>query len=138
MGASDLRKPCPTQKKNPREHAPRADAAIPSSVTPPELPGAIGLPLVIKRGDDGLSTPSSVAQVSALAVASAPVKPAFARRRVLGDREKPKSSAKSVASPPLATTCEISRRDPLLNLSAATLVFSCARKCESRLDETKK
>src|SRR6266849_1096668 len=88
-GASDLRKPCPAQKKNPREYAPRADAAIPSSVTPPEVPGTTGWPLVIKRGDDTLSTPSSVAQVSAVAAASAPVKPAFATRRVQGDREKP-------------------------------------------------
>ena len=89
MEASGLRKPCPAQKKNPRELAPKADAAIPSSVTAPEVPGATGLPLVIKRGDDVLSTPSSVAQVSAVAVAIAPVKPAFAMRRMLGDREKP-------------------------------------------------
>src|SRR6266566_6521613 len=87
--ASDLQKPCVAQKKNPREDAPRADAAIPNSVTPPEVPGETGLPLVIKRGDGALSTPSSVAQVSAVAVASAPVKPAFAIRRVLGDRDKP-------------------------------------------------
>src|SRR6266849_3318891 len=86
-GASDLRKPCHAQKKKPIEHAPRADAAIPSSVTPPEVPGTTGWPLVIKRGADALSTPSSVAQVSAVAAASAPVKPAFATRRVLGDRE---------------------------------------------------
>ena len=88
-GVSDLRKLSPAQKKYPREHAPRADAAIPKGVTPPEVPGATGLPLVIKRGNALLSVPSSVAQVSAVAVASAPMKPDFARRRVFGDREKP-------------------------------------------------
>src|SRR6266566_3802026 len=100
-GVSDLRKLSPAQIKKPREHAPRADAAIPKSVTPPEVPGATGLPFVIKRGDALLSVPSSVAQVSAVAVAIAPMKAVFARRRVLGDREKPKHSAKNVASPPL-------------------------------------
>src|SRR6266480_4739879 len=137
VNASDLRKPSPAQIKKPREHAPRADAAIPKSVTPPEVPGATGLPFVIKRGDALLSVPSSVAQVSAVAVAIAPMKAVFARRRVLGDREKPKHSAKNVASPPLATACERSRRDPLLNLSEATRAFSRVRKEESRLDEKK-
>src|SRR6266496_1759290 len=89
VSASDLRKPSHAQIKKPREHAPRADAAIPKSVTPPEVPGATCLPFVIKRGDALLSVPSSVAQVSAVAVASAPMKPIFALRRVPGDREKP-------------------------------------------------
>ena len=89
ISASDLRKPSPAQKRTPEGHAPRADAANPKSVTPPEVPGATGLPFVIKRGDAALSVPSSVAQVSAVAVASAPMKPIFALRRVPGDREKP-------------------------------------------------
>src|SRR5205823_6844888 len=89
VSASDLRKPSPTQKKNPKEHAPKDDAAIPRGVTPPEVPGATGLPFVIKRGDALLSVPSSVAQVSAVAVASAPMKPVFALRRAPGDLENP-------------------------------------------------
>src|SRR5438552_2609224 len=89
VSASDLRKRPTAEKKHPREHAPRADAAIPRGVTPPEVPGATGLPFVIKRGDALLSVPSSVAQVSAVAVASAPKKPDCARRRVPGDLEKP-------------------------------------------------
>src|SRR5215471_7000459 len=89
LSASDLRKPSKAQNKHPREHAPRADAAIPKGVTPPEVPGATDLPFVIKRGDALLSVPSSVAQVSAVAVASAPMKPDFARRRVPGERERP-------------------------------------------------
>src|SRR5437588_11936242 len=105
-GVSDLRKLSPAQKKDPREHAPRADAAMPRGVTPPEVPGATGLPLVIKRGEVLLSVPSSVAQVSAVAVASAPMKPDCIRRCAPDEREKPKHSAKNVASPPLATTCE--------------------------------
>ena len=136
--ASDLRKPSTAQKRNPREDAPRADAAMPKGVIPPEVPGATGFPFVINSGDVVLSVPNSVAQVSAVAVASAPMKPDFARRRIPAVREKPKHSAKNVASPPLATTCERSRRDPLLNLSEATMAFSDSRKEESRLDETKK
>src|SRR2546421_3536932 len=138
VSASDLRKPSAAQKKKPRVHAPKAVAAIPRGVTPPEVPGATGLPLVIKRGDALLSVPSSVAQVSAVAVASAPMKPDCARRSAPGDREKPEHSEKNVASPPLAIACERSRRDPLLNLSEATMAFCLARKEESRLDETKK
>ena len=76
MGASDLRNPCQAQKKTPSEHAPRLDAAVPRGVIPPDVPGATGLPVVIRRGFAALSMPSSVAQVSAFAVASAPVKPA--------------------------------------------------------------
>src|ERR1700730_11487804 len=88
-GARDLRNPCHTQKKNPSEKAPRPDAAVPSGVIPPDVPGATGRPVVIKRGFDALNTPSSVAQVSALAVASAPVKPARPGRRVRDDRARP-------------------------------------------------
>src|SRR5579859_3828791 len=88
-GALDLRIPCHTRKKTPSEYAPRLDAAIPGAVMPPEVPGATGLPLVIRRGLDALNTPTSVAQVSALAVASAPVKPACAMRRVRGVRASP-------------------------------------------------
>ena len=120
------------------EDAPRADAAVPNGVIPPEVPGATGIPFVIKRGCVVLNVPNSVAQVSAVAVASAPTKPDFVRRRVLAVREKPKQSAKNVASAPLAATCEKSRRDPLLNLSDAILAFSGSRKEESKLDETKK
>src|SRR5579859_2441162 len=137
-GALNLRIPCHTRKKAPSEYAPRLDAAIPGAVMPPEVPGATGLPVVIRRGLDALNTPSSVAQVSALAVASAPVKPACARRRVRGDRARPYTIAKSVASPPLAVACARSRLAPLLNLSAAALALSRCRKWESRLDETKK
>src|SRR5947207_15980377 len=115
----DLHRPLTSQKKYPREHAPRAEAVIPNGVIPPEVPGAIDLPFVIKRGGVLLSVPSSVAQVSAVAVARAPMKPDWASRRMLDDREKPKHSAKNVASPPLATACKRSRRDPLLNLSEA-------------------
>src|SRR5581483_481306 len=79
MGASDLRKPCHVQKKKPCDHPHRLAAATPNKVMPPDVPGATGRPVVIRRGFDALSTPSSVAQVSALAVASAPVKPARAR-----------------------------------------------------------
>ena len=85
----DLHRPLTSQKKYPREHAPRAEAVIPNGVIPPEVPGAIDLPFVIKRGGVLLSVPSSVAQVSAVAVASAPMKPDWASRRMLGDREKP-------------------------------------------------
>src|SRR5437588_610200 len=138
VSASDLRKPLTAQKKNPREHAPSADAAIPRGVTPPEMPGVTSLPVVIKRGDALLSVPNSVAQVSEVAVASAPMKPDCALRSAPGDREKPKHSEKNVASPPLANAWERSRRDPLLNLSEATMAFSLARKEESRLDETNK
>src|SRR5579885_1182486 len=61
------------QKTRPRANAPPVAAAVPTGVMPPEVPGATRLPVVMRRGGRGLRTPSSVAQVSALAVASAPV-----------------------------------------------------------------
>src|SRR5437588_12704411 len=79
--ASDLRSPCSIQKQRPSENAPRKEAAIPRALMPPDVPGATHFPVVIRRGGDELSTPSSVAQVSALAAASAPVKPIFNSRR---------------------------------------------------------
>src|SRR5438045_9489792 len=97
VSASDLRKPSAAQKEKPRVHAPKAVAAIPRGVTPPEVPGATGLPLVIKRGDALLSVPSAGAQVSAVAVAGAAMKPDGARRSAAGEREAPWVSATSGA-----------------------------------------
>src|SRR5579875_3970 len=80
--ANDRGNRCKPQKTRPSEKAPSAEAVVPSSVIPPEVPGETRFPDVIKRGSCLLSTPNSVAQVSALAVANAPVKPAcnnFAR-----------------------------------------------------------
>src|SRR5579875_369505 len=73
--ARDLCKPCVAQRTRPNVHAPSAEATRPGRVMPPEVPGATVRPLVIRRGSAWLSTPSSVAQVSAVAVASAPAKP---------------------------------------------------------------
>src|SRR5437588_10857359 len=87
--ASDLRNPCKIQNQRPWQSAPRNEAVVPSKVIPPDVPGATRLPEVIKRGGDELSTPSSVAQVSALAAASAPVNPAFSSLRAHNERVRP-------------------------------------------------
>ena len=52
--------------------APASAASEPLAVIPPDTPMETDLPLVIRRGCRELSTPSSVAQVSAFAAANAP------------------------------------------------------------------
>jgi len=48
---------------------PEKAACVPSRLTPPDVPTSTILPFVINRGGVRLSTPSSVAHVSALAAA---------------------------------------------------------------------
>src|SRR5215216_2334924 len=56
--------------------APIADAVRPATVTPPDAPGAIDRNVTIDRGRVRERDPISVAQVSAIAVATAPPNPA--------------------------------------------------------------
>src|SRR5260221_14461562 len=63
--ASDLRKPCSAQKTSPNDSAPRKAALVPGKVIPPEVPAGTRLPVVIRGGWGGLSTPNSVAPASA-------------------------------------------------------------------------
>src|SRR5215469_6906900 len=68
--AHDVRPLFSNRKTSPSENAPLAAAAVPNGVIPPDVPGSVVLPVVIRRGAVVLSTPSSVAHVSAVAVAS--------------------------------------------------------------------
>src|SRR5260221_9222802 len=63
--ASDLRKPCSAQKTSPNDSAPRKAALVPGKVIPPEVPAGTPLPVGIRRGWGGLSTPHSGAPGSA-------------------------------------------------------------------------
>lgn len=64
----------------PHSRAPKSPAAVPSGVTPPEEPGATRPPVVRRRGAPPHRRPTSVAQVSAQAVATAPANAERARR----------------------------------------------------------
>src|SRR5262245_3120497 len=101
--------------------APAIPPAVPSSVIPPSVPAATVVQFVIKRGGVGEWLPISVAQVSALAAASAPANQA----------QLPISAAKA-ATPPLAMTWRAFRRPSSALLSPPFAVVV------SRLDETKK
>ena len=57
------------------EAAPAAEAKRPAQLTPPDVPTGTGLPVTIERGRRLARDPISVAQVSAVAVASAPPNP---------------------------------------------------------------
>ena len=81
--------------------APTADAVSPSTVTPPDAPGTVGRNVRIDRGRARERDPISVAQVSAVAVATAPPNPAmksdWIRLRVSDD-----ANAKTAATLPRA------------------------------------
>src|SRR5437763_13505265 len=81
--------------------APATPPADPSAVIPPEAPLVTRAPLVISRGGNGENDPISVAQVSAVAAASAPVATDHAPL-----------SAATAATPPFATTWRAVRRGP--------------------------
>ncbi len=91
--------------------APTADAARPATVTPPDAPGAVGRNVRIDRGRARERDPISVAQVSAVAVATAPPNPAMKSERIRL-RVSDDASAKTAATPPLAITCTASRSLP--------------------------
>ena len=91
--------------------APTADAARPATVTPPDAPGTVGRNVRIDLGRVRERDPISVAQVSAVAVATAPPNPAMSSERIrpwVSDD----ASARIAATPPLAITCTASRSLP--------------------------
>jgi len=73
--------------------APTRPPAVPSGVIPPDTPRGTARRLVIRRGGVGENAPISVAQVSAVAAASAPA-----------NAGQLPASAASAATPPFATT----------------------------------
>src|SRR5450756_2824922 len=122
--------------------APASAASRPTRLTPPEVPRSTGLPVVIKRGEFGLSTPSSVAQVSALAAASAAVAPSQGQ---VAAGKHPCITTKTPARPPFASTCPASRRVLFENFSSnpdlrlfATLdrTLEDVKKTSSRIDQS--
>src|SRR3972149_7707858 len=88
----------------------------PKTDTAPEVPGDTALPLVIKRGGVLLSTPNSVAQVSAFTVARAAAKAAQANGKAISPLAAP--SRANTGRPPLAATRAQSRRAPLAQFGA--------------------
>jgi hypothetical protein len=73
----------------PIRSVPRIVANSPARETPPEVPGGTTFHgLVMRRGGDGLSSPISVAKVSAVAVANAPRK-AAKKMLVMGSTTSP-------------------------------------------------
>src|SRR5207248_8666653 len=79
--------------------APATAPIVPRAVMPPDVPRVTRRPDVMRRGAKGEKAPISVAQVSAAAAAIAPAAAVHAP-----------SSAATVATPPLATTCRALRR----------------------------
>jgi len=65
--------------------APDIEAIVPHKVTPPDVPTGTTFPVVMRQGERGLKTPSSVAQVSALTAAMLPKKPA--KKRSVGRKK---------------------------------------------------
>ena len=99
---------------------------------PPEVPAATTRPVVIRRGEVRLRVPSSVAQVSAVTVASAPMN--MANHPSHGARLL--ARARLADTLPFASTCARSRRLPFSDASAA-LRLSASRKRERALEVTK-
>src|SRR5207302_1908005 len=79
--------------------APATPPSVPRAVMPPDVPRVTRRPDVMRRGAKGEKAPISVAHVSAAAAAIAPAAAVHAP-----------SSAATVATPPLATTCRALRR----------------------------
>src|SRR2546428_5493988 len=82
-----------------RTSAPATPPAVPSAVIPPDAPRVTRAAVVISRGANGEKAPSSVAQVSAAAAASAPAA-----------TDQAPHSAATAATPPFATTWRAVRR----------------------------
>src|SRR3990172_3382026 len=106
-----------SQAKTPMNKAAEKANKLPNTDTAPEVPGGTVLPVVIKRGGVLLSTPNSVAQVSAFTVARAAAKAAQANGKAISPLAAP--SRANTGRPPLAATWAQSRRPPLAKLAAA-------------------
>src|SRR3990172_8991958 len=100
--------------------APPAAASVPKMEMAPDVPCSTAFQEVINRGRVGLSTPSSVAQVSALTAASEAANSTQVQDAVGKKKCKP---ANIEAIPPLASTCPISRVPPLSNFSFREAFF---------------
>src|SRR5690606_12748204 len=103
-----------------------------SSVTPPDVPAGTLRPVVMSLGVARLSSPISVAQVSAVAAAIAPANAGKSAR----SGRSPWSAAIAVATPPFASTCTASRRPPFTTSSPAA-ALAAARQRVSALDAMK-
>src|SRR3990172_12375255 len=106
-----------SQAKTPMNKAAQKATRLPKTDTAPEVPGDTALPLVIKRGGVLLSTPNSVAQVSAFTVARAAAKAAQANGKAISPLAAP--SRANTGRPPLAATSAPPRRPPPGETAAA-------------------
>src|SRR5687768_2451272 len=84
--------------------APASPPALPSNVTPPDVPVGSGRPVVIDRGELSARVPISVAHVSAAAAARAPA-PTTVQA---ADTWRSDISAAKAKRPPFARTCTAS------------------------------
>ncbi len=107
---SDVEKNTPTAAIN---SAPANEAAVPRSVTAPEVPASTGRKLGQTRGGHGLKEPISDAHVSAFAAATATTN----RSSQIGSGRTAANSANTAGTPPLASTWMASRRPPFANFS---------------------
>src|SRR5437667_5077583 len=94
--------------------APTTPPAVPLAVIPPDAPRLTRAPVVMRRGANGEKAPSSVAQGSAAAAASAP-----------GATHQAPNSAATAATPPFAMTCRAVRR-------GARRSATCVRRLRSK------
>ncbi|MDB4882198.1 MAG: hypothetical protein JWL95_964 [Gemmatimonadetes bacterium] len=107
--------------------APAIMASVPTTVTPPELPGGTGRVVSSERGVPPYSVPISVAQVSAAAAARAP---SAASESVMASLSAVSTERRTHAAkmPPLAMTC-VASRSPLF---ARTPLVSCSLRLRPR------
>ncbi len=107
--------------------APPVAANVPYTEIPPEVPRSTGFQDVINRGLLGLSTPSSVAHVSALTAARDPANPNHIQP--LSGKKKCKL-AKMAASPPLASTWPISLNSTFFKLLVQNRFLLAEESCQ--------
>src|SRR5690606_3449544 len=131
--ATSSRRGLPSEPISPIVAPPAAAAARPSGVTPPDSPGRTWRDVTLDRGGRRLSTPISVAQVSLVAAAIAPRN---AGKAASGFPVIPATTAAPAATPPFASTCPASRRDPLL-ATAAIAALRSRPTWDSALDSVK-
>jgi hypothetical protein len=102
--------------------APTSAATVPGRLTPPDVPVGTGRPVMIDRGGRRARVPTSVAQVSEVAAASAPAPKALHAL----EGQSNHASAASAKRPPFARTWRASRSPPFATIAAvrSSLVFS--------------
>src|SRR5687767_3056733 len=113
--------------------APPRDAAEPADETPPEVPGGTRRRDTIERGSPPRRVPTSVAQVSAVDAASAPM----ATVGHTADGEAMNATAAAAKSPPFASTCHASLAPLLATIESTSRALRFAPIRDNALLEKK-